>query len=538
MDAARRAGFWLALLFLNAVLTVRFPAYQPWPSYLAISLDLVALLIVFALCGAWRKPIPRALRWALSILFIAWRIQRIADGVEQSAYLRDFNWSLDLPLLPEFGRLFYTALPGSSFVLVLGLVVLGLGGLAYGIQRALCSLESGMSSPARVRLVTWLVGALALLAIYAQPEAVLAPSMLRRAGIELDFARRLAGYRSAQLARIAAVQRVVRAGPSDLARLHGRDVYLFVIESYGQTVLEQPELFVRVEPEYRRFERELLQSGFQIASGLLDSPTYGGRSWLAQATLLTGVPAHDQVEFELLREAQPETLAQVFRAAGYRTVLAQPGTVRESSGPDLLHFEQNYFARNLGYRGPRFGWATMPDQYVLDAVRRRESSEPRRPPRPSFFCYALVSSHVPWSDLPPIVQDWPWIGDGSAYLQLPARRYRTHWLSLAGARTAYADAIVYDLEVLRRFISEYVRDDSLLIILGDHQPHSDVSERSPSSAVPVHVLSRNAAFVDPFRARGYTSGMLADQTRPHLGLQSLMLDLLADFSSGPRRGAD
>jgi len=535
VNAARRAGFWLALLFLNAVLTVRFPERPPWQAYLAISLDLVALLVVFALCGAWQKRLPRVLRWMLTLGFVVWRVQRIADGIEQGAYLREFSWSLDLPLLPEFVRLFHDTLPRSTFALVLASGLLALGVFAWAIERALALLEAGMSSPARARIVTSLIAGLAVLAVGARPEAVFAPSLLVRVHTELSFARRFLDYRRAQLARIAAAKQVVRAGPSDFSRLQGRNVYLFLIESYGEAVLEQPSLRARVAPEYRRFDAELSRGGFQIASALLDSPTYGGRSWLAQATLLTGVAVHDQVEFELLRGAQPQTLAQLFRAAGYRTVLSQPGTVRPSSEPDLLHFEQYYFAHDLGYRGPRFGWATMPDQFVLDSVRRRESS--KSAPRSTFFCYALVSSHVPWSALPPIVEDWSRLGDGSVFRGLPARQYRTSWLSLSGARTAYADAIVYDFEVLRRYIAEFVRDDSLLIILGDHQPHSDVTEQNPSHAVPVHVLSRNRAFIDPFRAHGYTPGMLADQARPHRGLQSLMLDLLADFSSAPSGGA-
>jgi hypothetical protein len=303
-----------------------------------------------------------------------------------------------------------------------------------------------------------------------------------------------------------------------------------VIESYGQTLLERPELWAHMLPEYQRFEADLTQSGFQIASRVLDSPTYGGRSWLAHATLLTGIPTQDQLQFQLLRAAQPRTLAQAFGAAGYRTVLVQPGTVRESTEPDLLHFEQHYFARELGYAGPRFGWATMPDQFLLDAVRRKELSEATK--RPLFLCYALVSSHIPWSALPALVQDWSTIGDGSAYRALPERRFATSFLALDRAGDAYAESIVYDLEVLRRYIVEFVKDDSLLIILGDHQPHSEITDQSPGRGVPVHVLSRNRAFVDPFRSRGYTAGMVAHAALPRAGLDSFMLDLIADFSLG------
>jgi hypothetical protein len=240
---------------------------------------------------------------------------------------------------------------------------------------------------------------------------------------------------------------------------------------------------------------------------------------------LTCVPTRDQLQFELLRAAQPVTLARIFASAGYRTVLAQPGTTRDP--PELFHFDRHYFLRGFEYRGPHFGWATMPDQYVLDFVRRREIASANAP---LFLTYALVGSHVPWSDLPPFIDDWSTIGDGSLYLGLPHPHYPMPWFSLAGASDAYADAIVYDLEVLRRYISEFVHDDSLLIILGDHQPHSDITAGGPSYGVPVHVLSRNAEFIAPFRARGYTPGMLAEKALPHPGLETLMRDVVADFS--------
>ncbi|HEY1534954.1 MAG TPA: hypothetical protein VGF76_13095, partial [Polyangiaceae bacterium] len=131
---------------------------------------------------------------------------------------------------------------------------------------------------------------------------------------------------------------------------------------------------------------------------------------------------------------------------------------------------------------------------------------------------------------PPLVQDWSTIGDGSQFGTLAHRHFPTNWLALGRASDAYAEAIVYDLQVLRRYIAEFVRDDSLLIILGDHQPHSEVTEHSPERGVPVHVLSRNRAFIDPFRSRGYTAGMVADEALPRAGLDSLMLDLIADFS--------
>lgn len=525
--------FWISFAFLNSLLVLRLPRQVQWWTYVLPSLDTVALMVGLALLAAWGKRLSRAANVALSAFFFASGLLRLADGVEQAAYLRDFIPSLDLPLLPEFVRLFHATLPLPLFGLAC-LVAVALS-VAVGllIFRAFEGASAELASPTLARALCSAVGALALLAAVGLPLPIFQASMLSRWASELQGALDLPRYRASQRARIAAVGQALEARPHDLQRLRGQDVYLFLIESYGQSVLDRPELFSRVEPEYRRCERELSAAGFQIASRVLDSPVYGGRSWLAQATILSGVATRDQLQFELLRQAQPRTMAQVFGAAGYRTVLAQPGTVRVGSERDLLHFDQRYVASDLGYRGPRFGWATMPDQYVLDAVRRRELSGARE--RPLFLSYALVSSHLRWSDLPPVIDDWSTIADGSPFNQLPRRHYDTSWLSLSGASTAYADSIAYDLGVLRRYLSEFVPGDALVIILGDHQPHSDITRQAPSSGVPVHVLSRNGSFVAPFRARGYTPGMVAAASLPHPGLESLLPDLVADLSLGPAR---
>jgi hypothetical protein len=538
-------GFVLAFGFLNAVMNSRYPARQPAFWYLLPSLDVVALFVVFALCGAWHKRMPRAVHGIIVGWMLFSRVLRIADGIEMGAYYRNFNTVVDFPLLPEFVRLFYTTVSHLRFALacltLLSLFVLG----GFLIHRALRVAEQALTEPRNVRAFAVVIGALAL----ASPFEWQAPrekdspfkveddrrlsgafgsSIFLRVATELDFAANIYGYKADKLAGIARVQKQLAAQAFDLNKLGGRNVYLFVIESYGQSVVDRPLLSAQVLPEYQRFEHDLTQNGFQIATRVLDSSTYGGRSWLAHATLSTGVRTVDQFQLELLRVAQPKTLAQAFTASGYRTVIVQPATRRESPLKDFHHFANHYYTRELGYQGPEFGWSSMPDQFVLDFVRRHELIHPTQP---LFLEYALTSSHAPWSDLPAVVDDWSALGDGSIYKQVPITHFASSWLELGGAADAYARSVVYDLEVLRRYVLDFIKDDSLVIVLGDHQPHSEVTDRNPSTGVPVHVLSRNPALIDPFRARGYTSGMLAHTAGPHPGLETFMTDLVTDFSS-------
>jgi hypothetical protein len=543
-------GFVLSFAFLNAVMNQRYPARQPAFWYFLPSLDVVALFVIFALCGAFKRRVPRAVHAALVFGFMFSRVLRFADGVEMGAYYRNFNTVVDFPLLPEFVRLFYTTVSHAYFFLACSLVVVALCLLGFAIQRALRAAERALASPRYVRAFSLLVGVLALVSpIEWQPPreksspfkvederrlaGAFGSSIFSRFATELDFAANIYGYKADKVAGIARLQERLASMPLDLKRLAGRNVYLFVIESYGQCVVDRPLLSEQVLPEYQRFERDLSERGFQIASRVLDSSTYGGRSWLAHATLSTGVRTVDQFQLELLRVAQPKTLAQAFGDAGYRTVLVQPATRRESPLKDFHHFQNHYFTKDLGYAGPEFGWSPMPDQFALDFVRRRELTQPRAP---LFLEYALTSSHAPWSDLPPLIEDWSALGDGSIYEHEAGTHFAGGWLELGGASNAYARSVVYDLEVLRRYIADFIKDDSLVIVLGDHQPHSEVTDQNPAAGVPVHVLSRNPAFVEPFRARGYTRGMLASTGGPHPGLETFMTDLLSDFSAGASKG--
>jgi hypothetical protein len=99
-----------------------------------------------------------------------------------------------------------------------------------------------------------------------------------------------------------------------------------------------------------------------------------------------------------------------------------------------------------------------------------------------------------------MVNDWSSLGDGSIYQRLDVVRYPIVWPDLSNASEAYMRSVVYDLEVLKRYLAEFVRDDSLVIILGDHQPVAEVNGDSASHGVPIHVMSRDRTFVEPFVA--------------------------------------
>ena len=144
----------------------------------------------------------------------------------------------------------------------------------------------------------------------------------------------------------------------------------------------------------------------------LVSPTYGGASWLAHGTLESGVRVENDLEETALLRSSLEPMAAFFRKNGYRTVSVMPGTrFAFPQGADF-GYEQAYYAWHFDYQGPTFGWAPMPDQFVLDWVRRHEFTAPAQP---IFARYVLISSHASFSHPAALYRDWETIGDGSLY---------------------------------------------------------------------------------------------------------------------------
>ncbi|HEV8551213.1 MAG TPA: sulfatase-like hydrolase/transferase, partial [Polyangiaceae bacterium] len=315
--------------------------------------------------------------------------------------------------------------------------------------------------------------------------------------------------------------------PSDLVKLRGANVYLILVESYGRACFEWPPLAKITKGSFDAFERDVKAQGFSVATGVLNSSTYGGQSWLAHNTLDTGIATHSQLEYEIVYARRPTPLATYFNRAGYRSVLVQPNTTRVAQG-DFYDFRQKYYNADFRYRGPAYAWATMPDQYVLDFVRRRELEHRAQP---LFIQYVLVSSHAPWSKLPTFVDDWDALGDGRIFTRTPMLRFPIEWPHFENATEAYGKSIVYDFDLLRRYITRFIDDGSLVIILGDHQPVAEVNGDSWEFGVPIHVLSKNPDLVRPFTNRGYEPGMHPNLEGYAQGLETFLPSFLVDFST-------
>ena len=295
-----------------------------------------------------------------------------------------------------------------------------------------------------------------------------------------------------------------------LTGLRGKDVLLVFVESYGRTALDLPV----IESALEAGERRLQKAGFSSRSGFLTSPTYGGLSWLAHITLQSGLWVDSQRRYDHLVTLDRLTLTDAFGRAGWRTVADIPANKEDwPVATKYYHYDQVYDRRNVGYAGPQFGYASMPDQYILAALQHLELEQPNRAPVMAEI--DLVSSHTPWAPLPRLV-DWSRVGDGSVFDPMPAEGESPEavWRDPDLVKAAYAESVAYSLDAVTSFVQQLHDQDLVLVVLGDHQPASIVSGQGASHDVPVSIIAADPAVMNRAAAWGWQEGLRPDGGAP------------------------
>ena len=294
------------------------------------------------------------------------------------------------------------------------------------------------------------------------------------------------------------------------------------VESFGRVAIEDPELSPGVTAVLDEGTRQLEEAGFASRSAYLTSPTFGALSWLAHATLQSGLWIDSQPRYDVLVTSPRLTLTRLFGRAGWRTVATVPANDRDWPQGEFYDFDHVYDSRNVGYEGPRFGYPTMPDQFTLDAFHRLElAPEPRRPVMAEID---LITSHAPWSRTPRLI-DQADVGDGSVFEGMPQQlpSETDIWPDPDRVRQAYGDAVEYSLRAFLRFMTTYGGDDLVVVLLGDHQPATIVSGSDAGHDVPVAVIAHDPAVLDRIAGWGWEPGL-----RPSTGAPVWRMDAFRD----------
>ena len=158
-----------------------------------------------------------------------------------------------------------------------------------------------------------------------------------------------------------------------LTGLRGKDVIVAFVESYGQVAVQGSSFSPAIDSVLHQQNAKLTGAGWSTQSAWLSSPTFGGISWLAHSTLEAGLWVNSNQRYNELLASQRFTLSDAFKKAGWHTVAddASDNTYWKP-GKTFYHYDQLFNKTNVGYKGPRFSYSTMPDQYTLSAFQRNE----------------------------------------------------------------------------------------------------------------------------------------------------------------------
>jgi hypothetical protein len=529
------AGFALAWDFLNALVNIKYPA-QAIQLQVFFKLSPEVLVLMAALSAAtWMGlRFHNAAYLTLTAFILFLRLFRLGDILVPMYFFRPFNLYLDSQFLPDLIHLLYATSSGKTFVVAAILAAMLLAGISWGIWLSLKTIHNYLSNH---RNPFWGVALFIAFLVMHQflpvggigsRPALFAQSFFHRVVEEFDFILHVKGYREKHLNVIDAAIKKGNETPSSLDRLKGANVYLLFVESYGHTIFADKRHFQKFKPFLINLEKSLNARKFSIYSSFFNSPTYGGTSWLAHATLAGGVHLKNQMDYNLLITSKTKTIAKYFNTAGYRTISVMPGTQWPWPEGAFFGYQKKYYAWNFDYKGPPYGWSTMPDQYVLDYIYRHEI---RDRTKSLFIEFILGSSHAPFHLQPPFLKDWSQIADGAVYREKQAVTFPVVWPDLSNASEAYVTSIIYELNVITDFIKRYANNNTLIIFLGDHQPNVQITGKDQPWSVPVHVVSRNRELVEPFRKRGYRPGLIPSHPPPHRGMETFLYEFLLDFSS-------
>jgi phosphatidylglycerophosphate synthase len=317
-----------------------------------------------------------------------------------------------------------------------------------------------------------------------------------------------------------------------LTALRGKDVLLVFVESYGQVSVQGSSFSPAIDALLNKGTKQLQTAGFSARSAFLGAPGFGGISWLAHSTLQSGVWVNSQRRYNQLVGTDRFTFTDAFDRAGWRTINFAPADDRDwPEGSSYYHYDKLYDRRDMGYRGPTFTYAPMPDQYMFAALQRLELSTANR--RPLFAEVDTVSSHMPWTRIP---QQIPWseVGNGSIFNRIPTyREPDSFWWHPNQVKAAYARSLEYSLSVLISFVQHYGNKNLVLVIVGDEQPLPIVSGQGASHNVPISIIAHDPSVLKRIAGWGWEDGLRPSPQAPVWRMDAFRDRFLTAYGSRP-----
>ena len=321
-----------------------------------------------------------------------------------------------------------------------------------------------------------------------------------------------------------------------LTGLRGKDVIVAFVEAYGQVAVQGSSFSPGVDAVLRRSTASLARAGWSTQSAWLNAPGFGGVSQLAHSTLQSGLWVNTIQRYTELVASRRFTLSDAFNKAGWRTVSDSPeDDYSWPAGKQFYHYDQLYDRRNVGYHGPAFSYASMPDQYTYAEFQRNVLAPGHQPVMAEID---TVSSHTPWAPLPTMVP-WNKVGDGSIFDHMPARSESplTVWRNANSVRQSFGRSMQYSLKVLTSWVTEVHDPNLVLILLGDEQPASPITGPGASHEVPISIVAHDPSVFRQIASWHWQSGLLPGHSAPHELMNAFRNQFLNAFSTASSQTA-
>ena len=474
-----------------------------WPGELSIEVAVLLLALSISNATLGRTP-PRVLAFLAGVL-VLFAIGRYGEVTAPALYGREINLYWDAQHVGALAGML-TAVASGWLVAAGAIALIAALVLSYlGARWSLRTIDGALQS--RRAQIGFGIAASVLIAVFAIQR------LDDRVPRVPQFSTPVSHTYAEQISRVLdtfANSRAARALPASppmqatLGGLGGSDVIVVFMESYGRVTYDRAEIASVVNPARERFAAAAHDTGREVISAFVTSPTFGGSSWFAHSSFLSGIEVADPDRYAELLTQNRRTLVTAFQQAGFRAIAMMPGLKQSWPEGAFYGFDKIYDMNALDYRGPQFGWWRIPDQFSLAALDAREIQA--RPRKPLLVFFPTINTHMPFRPTPPLQSDWPRVLSANPFDAADVQRSITETPQWTNMGASYADSVRYAFDVLSSYLRHRPDEHFVLIVLGDHQPAANVSGEGASWDVPVHIVSDHPDLVARLRNDGFQIG--------------------------------
>jgi hypothetical protein len=488
-----------------------------------ISIDFFLLTVLFLSTSAiWPFGIWR---WIFFCIYIIVLIYQFYYHVFENIYKVEPLFYRDFLLLKTGGQIFFREFNKAN--ILISLAVLG------SVVGVFFLIGVFLEFAAEVEITQWLIGIAVLLGMmslyslltynYKAFGKIVFPSQVQSLIRNLIFSFRT----KIQLENVD-FEKLKNYRPYAQLELKNKpNIYFIPVESYGRILYDHPELRDEYKKYMLDFEHVLNQNSWASTSHLSLAPITGGASWVSYSSALFGFDIKDQgVYLALLNRPEMHHYQHFMRwfqdmgyanyrlapIAGFKGMKIPWDTYSSFYAIDewIKYEEMNYTGKLIGF-GP-----CPPDQFSLGFAKEFITNKKTEP-----YCLFFITqnSHSPFNAPEKVVEDWHDLSDGTQVEQGSSSIFTKPKL------VDYASAIRYQLSFITDFIVGKGKENDIFILIGDHQPPTFPGVND-GLETPVHIISKNASFVDSMRPYGFEEGMLkkdTSQAMRHEGMYSLLV---------------